>query len=252
MPKRYGNYRGRKAYSRYQRRRTLSNQSIYTRISARAQSRQIVALKNRVNAISRSLRPETLIWNFNSVSDTFSNDSTATTYKMYQVSPVPSATDFVGTDVHLLSLNLNFSIEYSDNYQKVAAEDHQRTCSIRFILLQMKSGRSDEPFISEVLDHSGVGPGYELNTVKPLRDGVTSNFDVVSDWRYAISNERPIILRRLFFRRLKNIRWEPTSDFTYPAGTLILFVVTSGLHWDSTYNQQIKLSLGAKIAYNDN
>lgn len=252
MPRRYGFFRGRRPYHRYQRRRTLSSKSIYTRTSARAQSGQIAALKNRVNAISRSLRPETRIWNFDSVSDTFSNSSVSATYKLYQVSPVPSSESFVGTDVHLLSLNLNFSIEYADNYQKVAAEDHQRTCSMRFILLQMKSGQDDMPSINQVIDYASVGPGYELNTVKPLKDGVTSNFDIVSDWRYALSNEKPIILRRLFFRRLKNIRWEPDSAHFFPTGSLILIVVTAGLHWDSEYNQEIKLSLGAKIAYNDN
>lgn len=252
MPKTNGFYRRRRSYRGRKYRRTLAGKNIYQRTSARAQSGQIMALRNRVNAISRSLRPETQIWNSDEITQVFDNSSVSKTYYDMGVTPNPLSLGLSGTEARLLSCNLNFSIEYADNYSKVAATDHQRTCSIRFILIQLKAGQENPPLISEIMKFENSGPGYELNTVKPLEDGITSQFRIIGDWRYSLSDQKPIILRRLFFRRLSPLRWDESGSYNYVAGSLYLFVVTAGLHWDSSYSQQLTMSLSAKVAYTDN
>ena len=243
MPFRYKRYN-----RRYRRRRTaLSTRNITMRTSARNQSKQILSLRNRISNVERSCRPETQLFN---VSDdaTFSNSTFASTYDQWTLTV--NGSDMTGQWLHSKNLNVRAIVEYSDNYQNVVAADHQRTCSFRFVIYaKTASGNGGGVPINNIVDLSSTGTGYELNAIRPLKKGLTSYAKIYYDKSYVISDKTPIKKIVINLKRIMNLHKE-TND-THPRGEIYFGVIASGLHFDSSYVQQMKLSFISTYAYND-
>lgn len=230
---------------RYNRRR-LSNRNLFTKTSAKSQAKQIAVLRNRINTVERNNRPETQL---HTITDgaTFSNSSFAATHQNYILSVAGSS--MVGQWLHSKSLSIRGVVEYSDNYQNVVAVDHQRTCSFRFIIYsKLVSGNSEIP-TANIVDLSNTGRGYELNAVKPLKKGLTSYAKIYYDKSYTISSQNPIKKFNINLKKLLNLHKE-TND-SHPRGEISFAVVTSGLHWDNSYTQELRLNFISTFAYND-
>ena len=231
----------------YRRAKPLSKANIFSRKSASSQARQINALRKRINTVYKRTRPETQRYQV-SDSVTFKNDTFADTYKINR----PAAgivSNMTGNWANLYGTNIRILMEYSDNYQVDAAVDHQRTCSYRFIVWQtVKTGGSQQN-IGDVLLQSGSGTDYELQTIRPLKNGVTANARILCDRTYTISYAEPSRRHTINLRKLWNMHKE--SGQSYPRGDIYFAVVTSGLYWDSTYNQQLKCTWIADTYYAD-
>lgn len=237
----------RTGYKRYRRRRSaLTTRNITSRTSARSQSRQLIALRNRINAVARNSRPEIQLHNVTD-SKTFTNSTFANTNTVWKVSlPGNSIT---GQWLRSRSLNIRGVVEYSDNYATDVAVDHQRTCSFRFIVYARKASGNNVIPISNIIDLENSGAGYELNAIRPLKKGLTSYAKIYYDKTYTISAQTPIHKFNFSLKRLFNLHKETTD--TNPRGEIMFAVIASGLHFDSTYNQQIKVSFISTYAYND-
>lgn len=237
----------RTGYKRYRRRRSaLTTRNITARTSARSQSRQIMALRNRVTNVERNCRPETQLHTITSGA-TFSNSTFAATYQQWLLTVAGNS--ITGQWLHSKGLSLRGIVEYSDNYQNVVAADHQRTCTFRVIVFaKLSSGNSDVP-VANIVDLSNTGNGYELNAVRPLKKGLTSYAKIYYDRSYVISAQNPIKKIAISLKRLMNLHKETTD--THPRGELTLAVITSGLHWDSAYTQELRLNFISNFAYND-
>lgn len=242
MPFRYKRYN-----RRYRRRRTaLSTRNITMRTSARNQSKQILSLRNRISNVERTCRPEIQL--FNTSDDAiFSNSTFAATYDVWTLTV--SGDNIAGQWLRSKNLSLRAIVEYSDNYQNVIAADHQRTCTFRFILFARTSSGTNGIPVTNIVDLASSGTDYELNAIRPLKKGVTSYAKIYYDKSYVISDKSPIKKIAINLKRIMNLHKETTD--THPRGEIYLAIIASGLHFDSSYVQQMKVSFISTYAYSD-
>lgn len=246
MPRKFTSYKKRNYGKRYYRRRQLTTANIRSRTGAKSQASQIIALRNRINAISKRDRPEIQLFNTQE-SKTFTNSTFASTYETYRITPAGSA--MTGQWMNSRNINIRGIIEYQDNYDKDVAIDHQRTCSYRFILFSTKTSTNSARSLADVLDISSSGTGYELNAIKPLKKGCSSYVNIIFDKCYTISYQNPIKKFKLSFKRLQNLHRELSDG--HPAGEIYFCVICSGLHYDTSYEQKLDFSFISTYAYTD-
>ncbi|AYP28809.1 MAG: capsid protein [Tirithivirus golfim] len=249
---------GRRHRRRYYRRgsRTLSNRYIYGKKGASAQAKQIASLRNRVNALARASQPEIRIeYNENTV--TFKNELVTNVY--YGFLPAPSFETLRGNACNLKDITIGGCLEYTDSYTQTPGLDHQRTASVRLLLVQSKAPNNGVS-LNNVLNTNVSGAAYELNAYRPLLSGVSSNFRVLIDKTFTISDQHPIVPFKVRRSGLGEMVFEltdvsdvdePTPLLIQPKGGLYGFWISSGLHWDASYTQQIKVNSYSKVAFTD-
>lgn len=251
----------RRRYSRRSKRNTrLSNKNIYGRRSSRAQASQIASLRNKVNYISRTMRPEVKI-HYREYSRTFNNSAFNNTNWGDFVHL--SKDDVVGNYARFKTIKLSGVLEYTDTFDNNVSIDHQRTATIRVIVYQMRNTYSlGTPVLGDILDISQSGTGYELNAYKPFKAGAGQVVKILSNRVITLSNIQSIkrftinirkgMLNQTFLMESESDEDNISSSLVYPRGSIGIAFVASGLHWDSNYTQQITMNSFLKIAYTDN
>lgn len=253
----YGRRARRRA--RRTRRRTLSNRSIYGSKSARSQANQIAALRNRVNRIARDNRPEVKV-TYGEYGNVFNNSSTsANTWSQFLYVP---KNKIDGNTIQYKTFRLCGNLEYTDTFATSPGIDHQRTCTMRVIVYQMRAASNlSSPVIEDLLDVTSTGVGYELNAYKPFKAGAGRVAKILSNRVITLSDQQPIKrfdikIRRGMINETFLMSTETDMDnslsLAAPRGSFCVAIVASGLHWDSSFSQQVKCNLFVKIAYTDN
>lgn len=232
---------------KYYRRRTLSTRNIYDKRSAKSQANQIYSLNKKVNAIARANRPETHILVNGPFTHEFTNSSLATIHRTFGTGFTPT-----GNYARLLNFTISGTFEYGDNKESFPGIEVPRAGTIRLIIYQALASKigATMPTVDNLVDISNSGAGYELNTMRPLKEGVTSYVKILYDKTYTVSNNFPVRPFKVRVNNLLPVRLE-TGDET-PRGALFFGFVTSGLHWVNTsYNEHITCNFVTKLAYND-
>lgn len=236
-------YRGKK----YFRRRTLSTRSIYNKRSSKSQANQIYALNKKVNAIARRNRPDTHILTNGPISQEFTNSSLATVHKSYSSGLTPT-----GNYCRLLDFTISGTFEYGDNKESFPGIEVPRAGTIRLVIWQSLASKASgsTQSMESLIDISTTGAGYELNTMRPFKDGVSGFVRILYDKTYTVSSEYPVRPFKVSVKKLMPMRLE-TGD-QKPRGEVYFGFVTSGLHWASaSYSEHITCNFVTKIAYND-
>lgn len=241
----YRRYRRGKKY--FRRRRTLSTRNIFNRRTSKAQANQIHALNKKVNAIARRNRPDTHI----AVSDPVSHQFTNATLSSVSVSFSSGLTP-TGHYLRLLDFTISGTFEYADNKEQYPAVDIPRAGSIRLVIwqsLQTKESSAVQK-ITNLIDVQGSGAGYELNTMRPFKQGVTSYVKILYDKTYTVSDQYPVRPFKVRLNKLMPMRIEEGDS--KPQGEIYYGFVTSGLHYGSAaYSESITCNFITKIAFND-
>lgn len=226
-------------------RRRLSTARILSKTSARAQAKQLVFLKNRVNKIYRLTRKE-IRNSQETYNHTFTNSALASVYDTWTLTD-----DFMqGQWTKLRGLSINGILEYGDNREAYPGVDFTRSGSIRIIVYQNLQSRNSNTAVTAIANIGSTGVDYELNTTRPLKDGVSSFVRVLYDRTYTLSDQVPQRRVRIYLRKLINLHKE-TSD-SYARGAIAIGIITSGLHWTSGgYTEQITASLVSKQVYTE-
>lgn len=220
--------------------------------------------------MTKQNRPEifTKYWTF---TRTFTNASLASNYEIYSQNPwsgsgsgdlgstVPS-----GNFARCKGISVRLNVEYSDNWSGNVSqsEAHQRTASYRIVLLQQKNSlvqSTGNALFDNIFNVSSTLTSGDDNTIKPLRSGLTSEFKVLYSKAFTISNQRPVRIHNVYipanrclnFSLATNPSGTPENPFG-SRGTLILALLTGGLHADADYNSQIVMTHCIKLAYTDN
>lgn len=245
----YGkSYRFKRSYKRRYNR--FSRFNLYRKRSAKAQSAQIYRLNKKVNKMKRDLSPDIA-----RVEPTdayyFTNNAGANVHRMMRLtSEVVDKFDSDTNKIVFRGGKLYGQIRYADTSESQAAADHYHSGSIRFIIYQLKVERNSFNFTSsDIIQYSNIGPDYNLNTVKPLREGVGAFIRIVQDRTYNISDDKEVInfkfkLPPCTFKRL-------ASTNNAFAGEYGLLVLTAGLKWDRDFTQTISVNQGLALYYND-
>lgn len=240
MPRRY--YR-----RKYFRRRTLSTRNIYNKRSSKSQANQIYVLNKKVNAIAKANRPDTHILTNGPISHQFTNETLASVHKSYSSGLSPN-----GNYARLLDFTIAGTFEYGDNKEAFPGIEVPRAGTIRLVIWQSLSSKASSSVQSmdSLIDISSSGAGYELNTMRPFKNGVTAYVKILYDKTYTVSSEYPVRPFKVSIKKLMPMRIE-TGD-AKPRGEVYFGFVTSGLHYASaSYNEHISCNFISKIAYND-
>ncbi|QIR82206.1 capsid protein [Chicken virus mg6_2056] len=252
-------YTKRRSYRR--RRGHLSNRYIYGKKSASSQAKQIAALRNKVSALARANRPETRI-QYAEFSKDF-NNSALSNNSWGTFAYVPKD-KIDGNFIRYKTIKLSGILEYSDTFATNVSIDHQRTCSVRIVVYQMKQSSSNTtPLLENLIDVGSSGVSYELNSIKPFKTGTGQIVKILSNRVITLSNIQNIKRFNITINKgmlNQTFQMEGEVDqgdndaltFPYPRGTIGIGFVCAGLHWDSSYTQQVNMNCFLKLAYTDN
>lgn len=238
----YGTSRNR----RYRRnRRYLSNRYIYGKTSSKAQAKQIASLRNTVGKLAKLNRKE--IHNIQETyNHTFTNSALSSVYDTFFL----STSYMEGQWTKLRGLSINGILEYGDNYNAYPNTDVTRSGSVRIVVYQHLQSRSSTTAISYLANISNTGTDYELNTTRPLKDGVTAFARILCDKTYTLSDQQPQKRVNIYIRKLLALHKE--SDDNVPRGSISVGIITSGLHWTTGgYNEHITASLIFKQVFTE-
>lgn len=232
----------RRRYRRRYRKR-LSDRTVFSKTSAKSQAKQIAVLRNRINKVSKANRLE-IKNSQETFTETFSNSSLATVYAFWKI---PDS--FIKNNwTKLKGFTLNGILEYGDNREAYPGQEMTRSGSARILIYQNLQARNQTSSPSFIVDIANTGTDYELNTTRPLKDGVTSYVKILADRTYLLSDQEPQKRVHISIRKLLNFHKEEGD--TYPRGAIFVAVITSGLHWTSGgYTETIKASLNSKLLY---
>nr|QRV62019.1 putative capsid [ssDNA virus sp.] len=232
---------------KYYKRRTLSTRNIYSKRNAKSQANQIYTLNKKVNAIARANRPDTHILTNGPISQEFTNSSLATIHKSYSSGLTPN-----GNYCRLLSFKISGTFEYGDNKESFPGIEVPRAGTIRLVIWQSLASKSSGNVqnMTDLIDVSNSGASYELNTMRPFKDGVSAFVKILYDRTYTVSDQYPVKPFKVQLNKLMPMRMQ-TGD-AGPRGAIYFGFVTSGLHWVNTsYNEHITCNFITKVAYND-
>lgn len=234
-------YNSKKRYNK-----KLSAKNVYLNRSSKSQATQIMALKRKINSVSKNLRKEIMIKTCDDYSKTFTNSALSSVWDTIEM-PV----DFMnGEWTKLKSFQLRGIIEYGDNRNAYPGVDFTRSGSVRIIVYQTLESETNVRPASALVDVQATGTGYELNTTRALKPGTSSIVRILCDKRYNVSDQQPQKIIKLNFKRLLALHKRATD--THPRGQIFVGIFTSGLHWTTGgYNEQITVSLASKIAYTE-
>lgn len=231
---------------RYRRSRALSSRTIYSRTGSKSQAKQIAALRNRVNYVSRSLRKELRIFDDSNISQSFTNSSLSSTYHTWYM----GHSFMTGVWTNLKNFSLRGVIEYGNNIAAFPGTSDTQSGSVRIIIYQTLQSKNTNTPVSDLIDIANTGAGYELNTMRPFQPGVTAFAKIVYNRVYNVSVQRPQVMVNISLKKLLNMHIEPPDD--YPRGMICVGIVTSGLHFVmSDYIEQITVNLHPRIVYTE-
>lgn len=249
----YGKSTRRRNYRRS--RRNLSNRNVFGKTSAKAQSRQIASLRNRINSVYRRTKPEIKNLIGSSINYTFSSGALSDVW-FAGVMPKPtfnsgSDSGMVGNYIRPLSVQLNGTFEYYNNSQTGYHDSESAGCMMRLIIVQRKTPEdyTTTQELSEFIPSpSYTGAEYTTMAVKPLQTGITEKWDVLADRRFLLTSDSNQKIFRIKFRprpfRFSN---ENSNIFNYCK----FIIIAAGLHFDTNFKEYVEGSLMSKMSYTD-
>lgn len=251
-------YRRRRRYAR--RKKVLSNKNVYGKKSATSQARQIAALRNRISTVYRRCRPE-YKFKMSSIQDyDFSNGTTSYDHKVFHLDCCDIATgdsDFErsGDKVRSISLQCFLNAEYTDSITGSTAANEGRGGTLRLIYFQRKAISpnlvANYPSPSDIVsDYTSTGNNYQLNTIRPLKRGITEKFNILADKTYTLTYDKSIKTFKFNIPRPRNLRFEVGAS-TYTYNVVYCLVLATGFRFDSQQTYTIKLQIQHKYVYTD-
>lgn len=228
----------------YRRKRsTLSNYKIATKTSAKAQSKQIYALKRRVNRIYRMNKPEVRIQQRLGAGVALTSDNAgvlqfdsygtlgATSSIIPYLGGASNAdtnSDPINNFARMRSFNLYGHLEYS------TLATTSQPVTMRLVIVQTKTTRAQNIGVDDVFA-SGTGVSSSFQKVYgPLQLGLSRTCKVLSDKRYILSYQRPSVTIRTNLKYLLNYYRDTASDSSSSGsesvakGTIYIFYACQG------------------------
>ena len=249
-------YYGKRSYRvnrRYNRKaRKLSNKYIYGNRSAKSQATQIAALRNRVNKVYKSCKPEikTVITSAETIS--YTSESTSSYYRFYPwTQPDEGTADNQRTGNHISARNgvLYLSMEYFNSSETGYHNTESSGCQVRVIIGQWKTNRGPTiiPAIGDIVEFPGnIGPNYTQLALSPLKKGVSAQHAILKDYRTTLTTDRNQKMVKLYVR--------PKIPYVWVGDTcpnMWALIIATGLHYDSNFTETVKITVSDKLVFTD-
>lgn len=258
--------RSRRYRRRYNRnRRALSTTRVLTQTGARAQSKQILALRRRVNTISRMNRPEIKQYTWLLQDYNFANEFDSKGYQFEWLPPIAAGvSDFqqVGNKIRLANVRIMGQFSYNNNSASGSDVVDPAGGYVRIIVLRNKqsNGYGTEATPDGILNFgttSGSSSRYQMQVASPFRDGITTMYDIALDYKFPLTQYHSHKMINLNVPLRKGGRSvlhmvSTNGSLQSPAHWFYICVLTSGLTWHSTGpSEYITGNLGVKVAWTD-
>lgn len=246
-------YARRRKFARKGRRssRTLSTRNIFNNKGARAQARQISALRKRISAVNRKCAPEVkVVENNQTTSIGFAANNSITGTQQAYVGTIPypsfgtSDQQRIGDKVRLLPAEIFMTLQYEEIYNSLAGGFSTLHIPItssaiqtRVVFVQSKiSGQSlSVDSLNEIFEqnpYSSTGNASLIDSQMamkiPFRTGVTTKWNILSDKIITVSKDSGQKAFRFKVRpKYRSNRFFEGGSQS-PQGIIYMIVLTSG------------------------
>lgn len=245
--------RYRKRYYGSRRSRKLSNKYIYGSRSARSQSKQIAALRNRINAVYRKTKPEVKVVSSSPQEFSLTNSSVLSdSYSVFNITyPTRGAADynFVGDQIHLVNVKLSLSMEYHNSSTTGYIQNESAGTPVRIIVLQDKYPTTHSGYLTldEVLSYSAYsGAQYTLRATSPFKRGITEHAKICYNRLLYLTTDKNQFSTTLNLKNFDNIRWDKDDA----VNRIWVYIVPCGLH-ASASTETIEGAFASELAFTD-
>lgn len=234
--------RRRSMYRRKGRRgnRTLSTRRIFNNKGAKAQAKQIYALRRSVNRVARMCKPEVKLARSDQIHGIIGLNNiyigaTVSNLQTY-AAPVPALGTNDGSRIGNLISALPLKVSFASQYKKiinsvttpVASKLTDTSGGVRMIVVQSKVATSTAPVLTDILSHTPTTLADSVGILNStfVRD-ITARYSILYNRVFYYSENHLIRCKNLSIRpALRKIRWEDNQ--TYPAGQIWIFLVAGG------------------------
>lgn len=248
--------------------RTLRSSNILTRKSASAQSRQILALKRKVNAIAYANRPEVKIWDTGFMSQLpwhriFNNSAISRTHealRMYIPDLGSEEGQRIGNTFKVISHQWLCSLRYSNDSATGFHANIPSCAVVRLTVVQFKTDKFDlegVPPISDIFSyyHTSQEQNYSLITDSPFVPGFSNEHRILYDKKYFLTPDKPIrdvVVNVHPKHNLVNIPVDiHGGDASESKNVMAMYITVGNLLWDANFKENVDLFVHRKIAYTD-
>lgn len=235
-------YGRRSTYRRKGRRgnRSLSTRNIFNRKGAKAQAKQIYALRKSVNRVARMCKPEvkTIASDMNvgllGHPGNYPNNTVALSQRFAMPYPPIGAAEGnrIGDLISALPLKIYFSSQYKKIINSVTTPSISKLMTtsggVRMIVVQSKSALNTAPGVGDLLEHTSQSQGETVGMLNsPFISGITARFHILYNKVMYYSENHLIRCKNLAIKPvIKRVRWE--DGYQYPLGHIWVFLVAGG------------------------
>lgn len=237
-------YARRSTYRRKGRRgnRALSTRRIFSNKGAKAQAKQIYALRRAVNRVKAQCQPEVKIVRTSTANRGLALSSTATPgttpYSSVSIplpSPTTGTTDStrIGNKVRLMNPKFYVGLQYRELNNSAAgyynSTLNNRGIQVRFIAVQAKVPHSAVPQLTDILQNVNFNSQIDSMMMmrEPFQIGITSRFNILMDKRITVNADSPTKSYRFSIKpSTRSVVWEDGQ--TYAKGAIYLFMLGGG------------------------
>lgn len=236
-------------------RKTLTKGAIYSRTSAKSQARQIHALNRKIRTVYKNCMPDletATCW----APKLFSNQSAGinSTYMYAQINPGAQMFDKQDGTIQGLQIPrpegnlakifggyLKVSAIYSNNYyQQNDAGNCNRYATVRILALFRRAAFNTNPANTDpssyISDYSASGIDYQMNHLRPLRQGIANECKILYDSYKTIDEYKPKCEFKIKIPRF-NQSWMENDN--YPKKTLQIYIMVDGLTMDAVHSSYV-------------
>lgn len=225
--------------------RTFSRYSTYRHRSSKAQAYQIYALNRKVQRIQRLTRPETQIRN-GTLTDVISGGAS-----IFDLTPLVTRVEDPESGVTTGDFNGNFARLNSLTYYGTAVlsapiANTLQPRQFRIVIVQTKTTRSDDLEPGDII-RSDLDDG-PLVINGPLSDGTARVAKVLSDKKYTLSFQRPIVSIKTKLKYLRNYYLDPNDTEAIAKGKIYAIIYLEPIVAGGT---AVRINHGYKLAFTD-
>lgn len=201
--------------------------------------------------MNRRLRPEVKTLYHAAEKFNLSSDQLTNTYKSWVIDMPVLGTgegERIGDVISLKNIQLNFTFEYYNTSATGYHDSESAGCPIRIVVGQFKTGfDSAAPQIQGVLEEYGnTGAAYTNQILSPLKRSQTEFSRILMDKKFTMTITRNQRIMRLNVRP-RNYR----INYNQSTNKVWIMVISSGLHFDSNYAENLACTISYKMAYTD-
>ena len=225
----------------------LSSRNIFGHKGSKSQAKQIFALRKSISKVAKMCKPEVKLVetpiNITEFTSTTSGDEPNVVnnmWKRYNL-PIPVRGDadnqYIGNLITMYPLTWFMNVQYgrktnsSNNIPYYNLVNEGTGACMRLVVVQSKMSLQTPPVPRDLFPLFEDYPNWQTtisNMNCPYRNGITSNWNILYDKVKYINQDKPILNKRLRIKpKDKSLVWE--EGFTYPKGSIFMFVMCSGL-----------------------